>query len=37
LIPWPTSRNWQWGAVKNKTLRQKIWFQFSYCELSIHM
>ena len=37
LIPWPTSRNWQLGAVKNKTLRQKIWFQFSYCELSIHM
>jgi hypothetical protein len=29
--------NWQWGAVKNETLRQKRWFQFSHCELSIYM
>ena len=27
----------EWGAVKNETLRQKGWFQFSHCELSIHM
>jgi hypothetical protein len=27
--------HWQWGAVKNETLRQKRWFQFSHCELSI--
>jgi hypothetical protein len=25
------------GAVKNETLRQKILFQFSHCELSIYM
>ena len=37
FIPWPTPRNWQWGAVKNETLRQKRWFQFSNCELSIYM
>ena len=24
-------------GVKNETLRQKRWFQFSHCELSIHM
>jgi hypothetical protein len=23
--------NWQWGMVKNETLRQKRWFQFSHC------
>jgi hypothetical protein len=28
---------WQWGAVKNETLRQKRWFQFSHCVLSFHM
>jgi hypothetical protein len=28
--------NWQWCAVKNETVRQKKWFQFSHCELSIH-
>jgi hypothetical protein len=35
--PWPTPRNWLWEAVKNQTLRQKMWFQFSHCELSIYM
>ena len=34
---WPTPRNWQWGTVKNETLRQNRWFQFSHCELSIHI
>ena len=33
LIPWPTSLNWQRGAVKNETVRQKKLFQFSLCEL----
>ena len=28
-IPWPTHRNWQWGAVRNETLRQKRWIKFS--------
>jgi hypothetical protein len=28
FIPWPTPRNWRWGAVRNETLRQKRWFQF---------
>jgi hypothetical protein len=37
FIPWPTPRNWEWGAVKNEIVRQKRWFQFSHCELSIHM
>jgi hypothetical protein len=27
-IPWPTPRNWQWGAVKNEILRQKYDFYF---------
>jgi hypothetical protein len=35
FIPWPTPRNWQWGSVKNETLRKKRWFPFSHCELSI--
>ena len=35
-IPWPTLRNWQWGVVKNDTLWQKRWFQFSHCEHSIY-
>jgi len=30
-------RNWQWGTVKNETLWQKRWFQFSHVELFIHM
>jgi hypothetical protein len=34
FIPWPTPRNQQWGSVKDETLRQKRWFQFSHCELS---
>jgi hypothetical protein len=28
FIPWPTPRNWQWGAVKNENLRQKDDFNF---------
>ena len=36
FIPWPTPRNWQWGPVKNETLRQKSLFQFSHCEVSIY-
>lgn len=31
----PTPRNWQWGPVKNGTLPQERWFQFSNCTLSI--
>ena len=34
---WPTPRNWQWGAVKNETLRHKRLFQFPHCELSIYV
>ena len=30
-------RNGQKGPDKNETLRQKRWFQFSHCELSIYM
>jgi len=26
---WCQPRNWQWWAVKNETLREKRWFQFS--------
>jgi hypothetical protein len=37
FITWPGPRNWQGGAVQNETLRQKRWFQFSHCELSIYM
>jgi hypothetical protein len=37
FILWHTPRNWQWGAVKKETLRQKRLFQFSHCELSIYM
>ena len=32
-----TPRDRQWGSVKNETLWQKRWFQFSHCELSIYM
>ena len=35
-VPLPTPRNWQWGVVKNDTLWQKRWFQFSHCEHSIY-
>jgi hypothetical protein len=35
FVPWPTPRNRQWGSVKNETLRQRRWFQFSHCELFI--
>ena len=34
---WPTLRNWQWGTIKNNTLRQKRLFQFIYCKLSAYM
>ena len=34
-LSWPTPRHWQWGSVKNETLWQKRWFQFSHCELFI--
>jgi hypothetical protein len=34
-IAWPTLRNWHWVSVKNESLRQKRWFQFSHCELSM--
>ena len=34
-IVWPTLRKWQWVSVKNESLRQKRWFQFSHCELSM--
>ena len=37
FISWHTHRNWMWGRIKNETLRQKRWFQFSHCELSIYM
>jgi hypothetical protein len=36
-LPWPTPQNWQWGAVKSETLRQKRWFQFSHIVFSIYM
>ena len=36
FIPLLTCRNWQWGAVKNETLRQKRLFQFSLCELHLY-
>ena len=26
FITWPTPQNWQWGSVKNETLRQKSLF-----------
>ena len=32
---WTWFKAYIWGAVKNKTLRKKRWFQFSHCELSI--
>ena len=32
-----STRNWQWEAVKNETLRQKRWFQSSHCEFSFYM
>ena len=35
FIPWHTPQNWQYGPVKNITLRKKRWFQFSHCEPSI--
>jgi hypothetical protein len=34
--PRPAPRNWQWESVTNETLRQKRWFQFSDCGLSIY-
>ena len=37
FIPRSTHRDWQWGPGKNEPLRQKRWFHFSYCELSIYM
>ena len=36
-IPWPTTGNRRWGAVKNEILRQKRWFQFPHCEPSIYL
>ena len=37
FMPWSTSRNWQWGKIKNETLRRKRWFQLSHCTLSINI
>jgi hypothetical protein len=37
FILWPTPQNWKLGLVKNENLRQKGWFQFSHCELSIYI
>jgi hypothetical protein len=32
-----TPRTRQWGSIRNETLRQKRWFKFSHCKLSIYM
>ena len=37
LHSWPQPRNWQRGAAKSETLRQKRWFQFSHCELYLYV
>jgi len=34
---WPTCQNWQWGSVKNETLRQKRWFQFSHWTFHLYL
>jgi len=34
-MSWPTTRTWQWRSVKNDTLRQKRWFEFSNYKLLI--
>jgi hypothetical protein len=36
-LTWSRSRNWQWGKIKNETLRRKRWFQLSHCTLSIYI